>query len=587
MKVFKSVFGSNIQNMTHPSYDASISDWAKFRLTFEGGKDFVDKYLERFSHRENWSDFRDRKRMSYCSAHAKAAVIDIKNAVYQRMVDIQRKDGASTYQTAIDGEDNGVDYAGNSMNGFIGRLVLPELLSMAKVGIFVDKDPLPENPSVADIGGIRPYIYVYKAEEIRSWTITKNGILTSLLLADTKDRIDEATGLTVASDKSYRHMLLTPEGVKVTFYDLNGKMINSTMLQLKQIPFVIAELSQSLLTDVADYQIALTNLASSDINYATKSNFPFYTEQFDIAVEMAHLRTAYSDSESTSGDTISNTKDGEASQAAKSNKNEVEMGTSQGRRYPKGLERPGFIHPSPEPLLASMKKQDQLKEEVRQLVNLAVSGLQPVRASAESKQEDNRSLEAGLSYIGMELEYAEERIANIWNEYEAYSGETTISYPSNYSLKTDEERRKEAEENIKLIPNIPSITYQREIAKETITILIGHRVSSEELKKMHKEIDNADVIVIDPDILNIDIENGLVTVETASRARLYPKGEADKAKVEHAERIARIQAAQSDPAARGNVDGSADPKAGEVEKKKAGQTDFQETPKDVTRGEGK
>jgi len=581
MRIWKSIFaGSNIQNMVHPEYSANLSAWQKFRYTFTGGKAFVEEYLERFSSREDWNDFRDRKKMSYCAAHAKAAVMDIKNAIYQRMVDIQRTGGADTYQAAIGGEDNGVDYTGNSMNGFVGRLVLPELLSMAKVGIYVDKDPLPQNPTRLDTEGIRPYIYIYKAEEIKSWTITKNGELVSLLLADTRPKIDEITGLTVQTEKSYRHLKLTNSGVEVVIYDLNGEEKERQTLALTQIPFVIAELSQSLLVDVADYQIAMTNLASSDINYTLKSNFPFYTEQFDIAVEMANLRKAYAND--TAG-----TEDGEKVSADTANKNQIELGTAQGRRYPKGVERPEFIHPSPEPLLASMKKQDQLKDEIRQLVNLAVSGLQPVRASAESKQEDNRSLEAGLSYIGMELQYAEERIANIWNEYESYKGETKVTYPSNYSLKTDEDRRKEAKENIELIPNIPSKTYQKEVAKETITTLVGHRVSTEELKVMHDEIDKAEVIVIDPDILKSDIEQGLVTVETASIARLYPKGEAEKAKKEHAERIARIQMAQTDPAARGVDDASADPTAGSKEKAASRETDEDDVVSTKTRGEGK
>ena len=116
--------------------------------------------------------------------------------------------------------------------------------------------------------------------------------------------------------------------------------------------------------------------------------------------------------------------------------------------------------------------------------------------------------------------------------------------------------------------------------------MVGHRVSAEELKRMHKEIDDADIIVIDPEILATDIENGLVTVKTASVARLYPDGEADKAKVEHAERIARIQLAQSDNAARGIKDGSADPNATEKDKEASRQTDLDFTVKDKTRGDG-
>ena len=57
--------------------------------------------------------------------------------------------------------------------------------------------------------------------------------------------------------------------------------------------------------------------------------------------------------------------------------------------------------------------------------------------------------------------------------------------------------------------------------------MVGHKITSEELAKMHEDIDDADIIVIDPDIIASDIEQGLVTVELASTARLYPEGQAD------------------------------------------------------------
>ena len=71
----------------------------------------------------------------------------------------------------------------------------------------------------------------------------------------------------------------------------------------------------------------------------------------------------------------------------------------EGRRYGKGLERPGFIHPSSEPLEVSMAKQKELKEDIRTLIGLNLASLQSRRASAESKQEDVRTKEEGLSFI--------------------------------------------------------------------------------------------------------------------------------------------------------------------------------------------
>jgi len=585
IKSWKPVFEKTraITSITHPEFDENLMNWEKYRYTFAGGHAFVEKYLKQFSTKENSVDFNRRMEITYCPAHAKAALMDIKNAIYQRMVDIKREGGPDNYIKACKGEDNGVDYNGNSINSFIGRLILPELLSMAKVGVYVDKDPILNDTSRKETENVRPYIYMYPIEAIRSWTVTKQGILTALLLEDTVDVIDELSGLVMGTVKNYRHLQLANNGVVVEFYTANGTLIpeKSTILQLTRIPFMTFELTHSLLVDVADYQIALLQLASSDIHYSWKSNYPFYIEQFDVIAEMSMLRQARP-SDNATETTGAGTSD--ESQIAKNQS--IDLGTRQGRRYPKGVDAPSFIHPSSEPLLASMKKQDQMREEIRQLINLALTSVESKR-SAESKQEDAKSLEAGLSYIGLELEYGEREIVKIWSEYENYSKTATIAYPNNYSLKTDADRRKEAKEMREELPKVPSKTYQKEMAKQIVEINMGHKVNSETLKKMQDEIEASAVVVTDPEIIVKDHEAGFVGTDLASELRGYPKGEAEKAKTDHTERLARIAAAQSDPQSRGIKDQSGDGTAGSIEKKKAGMKDTMNKVEDITRGEGK
>ena len=110
-----------------------------------------------------------------------------------------------------------------------------------------------------------------------------------------------------------------------------------------------AEINQSLLADVSNYQIAMLNMTSSDINYAVKSNFPFYVEQYDPRVEMEKRARQAIDNDDTS-------KDGSAEAEKKAKDDQIKVGNTQGRRYPINSERPGFIHPSPDPLMASMNK---------------------------------------------------------------------------------------------------------------------------------------------------------------------------------------------------------------------------------------
>jgi len=560
-----------VQNLTHPEYDASVMDWQKYRLAYESGRAFVDKYLRQFSSRENGSDFDVRKDIAYVPSHAKAAINDVKNAIYQRMVDITRKGGPVSYQGAITGNRGGVDLDGNSMNGFIGRIVLPELLIMAKVGIFVDKPRLDGLESLMVQQSVRPYVYMYTAEQIRSWAYNNENILTCLLLEDKKYDIESEWGVMYKELKGYRLLQLTDQGVLVRFFNQEGaEHQEPVLLNLTRIPFVIGDLGTSLMTDIADYQIGLMNLASSDLMYAMKSNFPFYTEQYYPQAEHLAIRQADAkDTDEQPGTAVA------ASQAADK---EIKVGATKGRRYAKGLERPGFVHPSSEPLLASIKKQEQMIQEIRQLINLNLTNVEPRRASAEAKAFDERGLESGLSFIGLELEYMEREVARIWAEYENRSKPTpaSIYYPKNYSLRTEADRQAEAELKIKQASKIPSNTYRKQTMMEVVDLTMGTKVDEITLEKMKAEVQKADVVIVDPDVIRADVEEGICSKETASKARGYPEGDVDKANKEHAERAKIIAISQSEgagAAARGVDDMDPDGTKGAKDEKKnnAGQ----------------
>lgn len=584
----------DITNITNPEYKAMVSSWEKFRYTYEGGKDFVNRYLVKFSVRETTLEFEDRKRITYCPAFAKAAVVDVKNAIFQRMVDIKRSGGAESWLKAVNGENNGVDLQGNTMNGYLGRVILPELLSIGKVGIYIDKPRINESRlTLRESSKIRPYLYMYKAEEILAWTYNTYNQLEAVLLMDVVDDIDLETNLIIGELTYYRLLRLTENGVYVTFYDDKGNIYDEVLLNMFEIPFEILELSSSLLIDTADYQIAHLNMASSDVNYALKSNFPFYTEQYNAAAEMsAYIRDAQSNIRTTS-ETESESTPGTGSNAATSKDKSIKVGVTQGRRYPQGTERPGFINPSPEPLRVSMEKQAEIKEEIRQLTNLAISNLEPRRESAESKAQDEKSLEAGLSYIGLELEYAERRIATIWGYYERSKVTPTVKYPTNYSLKTDYERIEEAKQYSEQLDAVPSAKYKQEVSKQIAETMLGNKISDEDLAKINSEIDLAKVINTNHEVVRSDHEAGFVSTETASLILGYPKGEVEQAKIDHAERIKRIAESQSsasdltNPAARGVEDLDRDPNSGKKERTQAMDTTTDDTTADKSRGEGK
>lgn len=531
----------------HPEYRSMSALWAHYRATLISGLDYIEHYVVKFSKRESDDDFADRKAITPLPAFAKVAMIEIKNAIYQRMPDITRVGGPTSYQKAVLANDFGVDLYNRTMNNFVGNCILLELCAMGKVGIFIDKPPLPENANAAVVRNYRPYLYTFCAEDILNWEFDNSNQLVQLLVRKFGYSLDEQTMLPSKQTTEYIHFRRLAEGVSVTRYNTDDEIIGEELLALTTIPLVVVELTQSLLTDIFTYQRAMVNLASTDINYGIKSNFPFLTEQF--LPYTAFLNNNAGEGAEDSDGNITDEGAGEA-----------KVGSLHGRRYPKGTERPQFINPSSEPLKASMLKQEDMKLDIRQIMNLSLTNIEPRRSSAESKAADQFGKEEGLSAIGIELERAEREVARIWAEYEGSRNYATIHYPRNYTVVSEEERQARADKILTTMSKIPSITFQKEATKTVVSLLIGNKVSATQLNAINKEIDDAQIIVTDPEILNQDHEAGFVSTATASQIRGYADGEVEQAKKDRAERAAAVALAQSKAGARGVSELSGDPK---------------------------
>lgn len=586
---------SKIVDSRHPNFLAGMSDWEKWRLTYRGGEEFRNKYLERFTGREEVADFNARRAMTPIPAFGKAAINDIRNSIFQRMRDIMRIGGSENYQNAINGNNLGVDRRGSTMNAFLGMKVLTELLIMGRTGIFVDNSVV-QGETLADAIGARPYLYPYQVEDILSWSSTKAedpSEFQAILLRDTGLDYDRRTMLPLQSFQRFRMLWVEDGRVNLQFYDMEGTPIDRDgepggpiQLELSRIPFVMLDIGDSLIKDVCQHQIALLNLGSSDVNYALKANFPFYVEQRDLRAVGSHLKVAAN-------------ADGTATQGGQGAADtDIKVGATQGRAYGQNLNAPAFINPSPEPLQASMALQAKLEADIRKLVNLAVATLSS-RSSAESKSMDNQGLEAGLSYIGLVLESAERRVAEFWAAYEervpSRRSIATIKYPDRYSLKTDADRIEEASKLSDLMFKVPGRTVKREIAKSIVATLLSGKTPVDKIEAIQTEIDKSPFTTSDPDTIIQAKEAGLVGDQTASIALGFDDDEYIVAKKDHIDRATRVAEAQAkaklsnngDPAARGVQDLSADPaNAGSKEKAASRDTTLSDSTKSRVRGEG-
>jgi hypothetical protein len=596
----------SIVDLRHPTVAYQSTFWAEWREAYEGGEYYVEQNLVKFTERENNDDFLSRRAITPIPAYAKAAVNDVRNSVFQRMCDITRKGGSDKYRRATAGELGGVDMKGTSMNAFIGIDILTELLVMGRVGVFIDA-PQSAGQTLADVNGARPYLYRYRVEDILSWACTKPeepDVYQAVMLRDKGLSYGceemEAVDLPTGEYERYRLMWINKDTgfVNVQFYSTVGAPIESdgtpqpfetpTVLELRAIPFVMLDIGDSLMKDTTRHQKALLNLTSSDVSYALRANFPFYVEQQDMRAVGDHLKNGVNE-------------DGSAMSGGQGAKDkEMSVGPTHGRVYDIRADKPDFIHPSSEPLKASMELQEKLEDDIRKLVNLAVQNKMGRRASsAEAAKLSDQGLEAGLSFIGLALEQGERNIAKHWASYEERQVNkrqiATIKYPDRYSLKTDADRVAEADKLSELMFTVPGVTVKKELAKGIASALLGGKISVDSLEKIFGEINDADYTTSDPDIIIRSNESGLVGDKTASEALGFGSEEYIRAREDHALRAQRILAAQSSGeetagenlGARGVPDLATGTDEGVAERARATDTTLSESKRKPVRGKGK
>jgi hypothetical protein len=570
--------GLQFLGQRHPLYTSDCNDWLEWRLAYKADKYFIQRFLKRNEKHEDDHQFYFRKEMSYCPAMAKSLINEIKNSMYQRLSEISRKGGSKTYEAACQGDLLGVDRLGKSMNTFIGREVLEELLVIGRVGIYEDMPSIKTGSSVLETKNARPYFYMYKVEDILNWipddSISPNDF-KSVLLRDNSFQLNTA-GFPTGATTRFRHIYTDPDGlIHIDTYTSDYKPETNSILspQIKKIPFVMPTISDSLMQNISRYQIALLNLSSSDISFLYKANFPLYIEQWEGRAD----ETAYQKP----------TGPKDPSMAETSRTKTIEV--SSGRRYGKGMEAPSFINPSPEPLQASMTKQAAMYQEMRLILNLTLANIQPTMASAESKQMDSEGLESGLNTISIELQQTERKLSEFWVMYEGSGNIATVNYPT-YSIMDQESRDARLDTLTKNYNIIPSTTYKKSALKEMSRLLLSDQLSIEDLNKIYNEIDRATCLISDPAVLSECAIAGMVDLQTASTAAGFPPEAVEQAAKDHAARLARIAQAQTpkgEPGSLSNIQGVTTDSQQNLESKAESQdpTTDPNTLKKKTRGE--
>jgi hypothetical protein len=534
---------TKLDKLTHPEYTANIGQWLKYWHAYAGGRDFIMMYLKRYSKRETKRDFDNRLDVTYNPGDSKSAIEDVRDALLCHLHEVERA-GDPRYLEMMK-ED--VDTFDSSMTTFIGEEVLPRLLTQSKVYVCVDAPkqvtmPVEGRPPTrADELPGMPYLWTFTAEQCKSWTYDDDGELFAVLIELLVDVVDPITGLTTGTERQFRYMrrlapgesvpgtTIVGPGTLVEIYDHKGDFKSAMKLEIPRLPVAEFRISQSLMTDMADMQIALMNLCSTDMAFLFRGNFPLYTEQFDPATAIIKPRgekrfTTGTDQNRDRVDTLDPLDDVDNGQG---------VGSQKGRRYTKGVERPGYVAPPTANLTASMDKQADISKRIRAACDLALTSLSvaAVQQSGESKKQDRVGLSAGLRYIATQLESGERTVCELVHLYLGANPEIGgVDYPDEYKDTSDEERAAELDRLVKARGAVRSATYQKEMSKQIIESQLEGEVDEQVLIAAKAEVDAAipmDESVERAAMVKADVEALLVSKSTASTIRGYPPGETD------------------------------------------------------------
>lgn len=574
----------SVSAISHPSYRIDLSRWFEYRLTFEGGEDYVDEYLIQQKDETN-AEFKERKKFTPIPAIAKEAILDLQRGITQRLDDVTRDGGTPQYQAAVDGEGGGIDRDGQSMNMFIGHDVLVELLVMGRVGIYVDNFSSP-GATMAD-GRTTPYAYVYRVEDILNWDTMhpeNEGRFKMVLLRDHEISHNQAFGVSFPSKIRERLRLVwIGEDGLVRYRFMNNKLESmpldrissqfavdddgAIVTPLREIPFIMPELTGgSLLRDVASYQRTLLNVASHEAMMAMAVNDHFLAIQSDVRTDNLHWKKP------ETGAAVPGGQRGYiASETFGGRLNWIRA-----RYYDSESTAPQWVSPPVESLKASHDYRSRMADEVRQMINVAVQSQTGVRSeSREQRELSAEGLEAGLHFIAMKLQQAERQIAKYYSMYQRSDDVAVITYPKRFRLKREAERIADAQELKKLVDGLPGQINKKEGYKRVILQLFTGTVDSTTMAKMLRAVDQHPYIG-DPEKIMDLIENALITRSRAAQSFDLPEDEVEDAMQEKIEMAREIMKAQTPPepemdqeerpAARGVPEADANPQSGEEER---------------------
>jgi hypothetical protein len=171
--------------IAHPLYKQHAEEWAEYRLCYEGGRPYVDRYIFRHQ-KEPQSFFADRLARTVHVNHTRAVVDTYAAHLFRESIPRTAEPRATNILQPF-WED--IDLLGNGADEFYESAA--QLVQRGgRVAIVVDRtNGAGEVRTRADemAQGVRPYAYLVDTENIIDWDVDSRGILQWVKIRETQD----------------------------------------------------------------------------------------------------------------------------------------------------------------------------------------------------------------------------------------------------------------------------------------------------------------------------------------------------------------------------------------------------------------
>lgn len=566
----------------HPEWVERAEDWVRWRLCYEGGKDYIKANLHKYSRRETDRDFEQRERLTYNPADATQGVDVFRNSLMSKLHEVQRK-GDARY---LESMNNDVDLKGNSMGLFMGLDVAPLLMAVGRRFVCVDSPAYDYNATADEAKG-QPYCWAINPEDIVTWNVDdETDELVAALISESYEIVDPDLGVVTKCGHRWRFMRLLASGTTWTspasrkykipatvlttptdraqvllrlLDDNNQDMQVPKLIDIPRLPLILGLLRQALLRDVERVQRASLQLCSTDMSFLYRSNFPQQVRQVDTTKRS--LRAASSKRPTginNETELINKTVEDEEF------RERSEVGPNRALVFGKDMIAPGYIAPPTDNCKLSMAKQEKMSEQIKIMLDqgMVSIGLKQVQQSGESKRMDRLGVDTGLAVVGKVMEGMEKEIAEVWHLFLKSGTDQAIAYPKDYAIKSADERQAETQrlQDIKL--SVRSETFQKSVEKQQVYTMMQGTDTQADIDTAVKEVQSApwiDFNVARAAVVQADVAAGMCSKGFGSELRGYPKGEADEAQAEVIAHANALSGGEVTPAGPGGAPADAKP----------------------------